>query len=134
MRERLDALDEEEPRRPFKRPFALAQRGGVLKECEWLGGRPVPSVDGTGPFSSHNFGHGEQHLATVFACLMMLAFGIDQLRKARCPLFRAAQARKGRAKCFPLAVHDVPPAGLGHVLPGPGLRPRGPVPAPFDSP
>ena len=48
----------------------------------------------------HNFGHGEQHLATVFACLMMLAFGIDQLQKACCPLFRAAQARKGRAKYF----------------------------------
>ena len=48
----------------------------------------------------HNFGHGEKHLATVFACLMMLAFGIDQLQKARCPLFRAALARKGRAKYF----------------------------------
>ena len=48
----------------------------------------------------HNFGHGERHLATVFACLMMLAFGIDQLQKACCPLFRAAQARKGRAKYF----------------------------------
>ncbi len=52
MRERLDALDPEELRRPFKRPFALAQRGGVLRECEWLGGRRVPSVDGTGRFSS----------------------------------------------------------------------------------
>ena len=48
----------------------------------------------------HNFGHGEKHLATVFACLMMPAFGIDQLQKARCPLFRAALARKGRAKYF----------------------------------
>ena len=77
----------------------------------------------------HNFGHGERHLATVFACLMMLAFGIDQLQKACCPLFRAAQARKGAGEVLlgglPLDVHDVPPAGLGHVLPGPGLRPRG---------
>ena len=52
MRERLDALDPEELRRPFKRLFALAQRGGVLKEYEWLGGRHVLSVDGTGHFSS----------------------------------------------------------------------------------
>ena len=48
----------------------------------------------------HNFGHGEKHLATVFAALMLLAFGIDQLQKACCPLFRAALARKGRAKYF----------------------------------
>ena len=52
MRERLDVLDPEELRRPFKRLFALAQRGGVLKEYEWLGGRHVLSVDGTGHFSS----------------------------------------------------------------------------------
>ena len=31
---------------------------------------------------------------------MMLAFGIDQLQKACCPLFRAALARKERAKYF----------------------------------
>ena len=57
-------------------------------------------AEDTGCVPEHNFGHGEQHLATVFACLMMLAFGIDQLQKACCPLFRAAQARKGRAKYF----------------------------------
>ena len=48
----------------------------------------------------HNFGHGEKHLATVFAALMLLAFAIDQLRKACCPLFRAALARKRRPKYF----------------------------------
>ncbi len=52
MRERLDALDPEELRRPFKRLFALAQRGGVLRGYEWLGGRHLLSVDGTGHFSS----------------------------------------------------------------------------------
>ena len=52
MRERLDVLEPDELRRPFKRLFALAQRGGVLKEYEWLGGRHVLSVDGTGHFSS----------------------------------------------------------------------------------
>ena len=38
MRERLDDLDPAELRRPFKRLFALAQRGGVLKDFEWLDG------------------------------------------------------------------------------------------------
>ncbi len=31
---------------------------------------------------------------------MLLAFGIDQLQKARCPLFRAAQAKATRPSCF----------------------------------
>ena len=48
----------------------------------------------------HNFGHGEKHLATVFAALMMLAFAIDQLQKICCPLFRAALAKTRRAKYF----------------------------------
>ena len=48
----------------------------------------------------HNFGHGEKNLATVFAALMMLAFAIDQVRKMCCALFRAALARKKRAKYF----------------------------------
>ena len=48
----------------------------------------------------HNFGHGEKHLATVFAALMMLAFAIDQLQKICCPLLRAALAKTRRAKYF----------------------------------
>ena len=52
MRECLDALEPPEPRLTFKRLFALAPRGGALREYEWLGGRRVLSVDGTGHFSS----------------------------------------------------------------------------------
>ena len=52
LRERLDELDPRVLRRPYKRLFALAQRGGVLKDFEWLGGRHLLSVDGTGHFSS----------------------------------------------------------------------------------
>ena len=48
----------------------------------------------------HHFGHGEKNLATVFAALMMLAFAIDQVQKMCCALFRAALARKKRAKYF----------------------------------
>ena len=38
----------------------------------------------------HNYGHGEKHLAVVFALLMMLAFLIDQVQQKCNPLFRAA--------------------------------------------
>ncbi len=38
---------------------------------------------------SHNFGHGQEHLATNFAYLMMLAFTIDQLRQYGSRLFRS---------------------------------------------
>ena len=48
----------------------------------------------------HDFGHGEKHLATVFATLMMLAFAIDQVRKMCCALFRAARAKAKREKYF----------------------------------
>ena len=37
----------------------------------------------------HNFGHGERHLSTVFAYLMMLAFLIDQCQQRCCALFQA---------------------------------------------
>ena len=48
----------------------------------------------------HNYGHGERHLATVFAMLTMLAFLIDQVRQRCCALFRAARKKEGRAKYF----------------------------------
>ena len=48
----------------------------------------------------HNFGHGNKHLSTVFAYLMMLAFLIDQCQQRCCVLFQAAQAKAGRARYF----------------------------------
>lgn len=36
----------------------------------------------------HNYGHGSQHLATVLALLMMLAFTIDQIQQRCCRFFR----------------------------------------------
>ena len=41
----------------------------------------------------HNYGQGEQHLATVFAMLMMLAFLIDQVQEYGCAFFQAARQR-----------------------------------------
>lgn len=36
----------------------------------------------------HNYGHGQQHPATVLAWLMLLAFLIDQIQQRCCGLFR----------------------------------------------
>lgn len=41
----------------------------------------------------HNYGHGQQHLATVFAHLMMLAFLVDQAQELCCGLFQRARQR-----------------------------------------
>jgi hypothetical protein len=43
----------------------------------------------------HNFGHGEEHLATVFALLMMLAFLVDQVQQLCSPLFCAVWQKFG---------------------------------------
>jgi hypothetical protein len=43
----------------------------------------------------HNFGHGEEHLATVLALLMMLAFLVDQVQQLSSPLFRAVWEKLG---------------------------------------
>lgn len=40
----------------------------------------------------HNYGHGQKHLATVFAVLTMLAFLIDQVQEHSCRLFQSARA------------------------------------------
>lgn len=36
----------------------------------------------------HNYGHGKQHLCSVFALLMMLAFTVDQIQQHACTFFR----------------------------------------------
>ena len=40
----------------------------------------------------HNYGHGQQYLATVFALLTLLAFLVDQAQELGCRLFQAARA------------------------------------------
>ena len=46
----------------------------------------------------HSYGHGEQNLSVVLALLMMLAFLVDQVQQACCPLFQAAW-NKMKTKC-----------------------------------
>ena len=39
----------------------------------------------------HNYGHGQKHLSTVFATVMMLTFLIDQVQEACCRYFQEAR-------------------------------------------
>jgi len=48
----------------------------------------------------HNYGHGKQHLSTVFAYLMMLAFLLDQIQEACCRYFQAARDRHQSRKAL----------------------------------
>ena len=43
----------------------------------------------------HNYGHGTQNLAVVFATVMMLAFLVDQTQQICCALFQAVWAKLG---------------------------------------
>ena len=43
----------------------------------------------------HNYGHGKQHLITVFTLLMMLAFFIDQIQEITSNLYRSAKISVG---------------------------------------
>ena len=46
----------------------------------------------------HNFGHGKNNLSVVFVLLMMLAFLVDQVQQAACPLFQAVLTKIGTKK------------------------------------
>ena len=43
----------------------------------------------------HNYGHGKKNLSVVFAYLMMLAFGVDQIQQKACWLFKEAWEKSG---------------------------------------
>ena len=53
MRERLDPIDPDQLRRPFKKIFARIQRGKGLEQLAFLGGHYLLSGDGTGFFYSN---------------------------------------------------------------------------------
>ena len=39
----------------------------------------------------HNYGHGKDHLSTMFAFLMLLAFLVDQIVQISCHIFRTIE-------------------------------------------
>ena len=67
----------------------------------------------------HNFRHGHEHLATVFAYLMMLAFPrwdsgaglIDQIQQRGCTRFAKARAKAERPRSF--WDKSLPPSPIG---------------------
>jgi hypothetical protein len=48
----------------------------------------------------HSYGHGKQHLSTIFCLLMMLAFLVDQIQEACCTIFQGCKLRRGTYRCL----------------------------------
>jgi hypothetical protein len=76
-----------------KRTVYHLMRGG---RARWkIANETFNPLKNQGYHFAHNYGHGEQHLAVVFAMLMMLAFLVDQAQQLGCALFQAVWAKLG---------------------------------------
>jgi hypothetical protein len=72
----------------------LVMKGG---RCRWrIENETFNTLKNNGYQFEHNFGHGHQHLSTVFPLLMFLAFLIDQCQQLCCAFFKAALKKMGR--------------------------------------
>jgi hypothetical protein len=79
--------------RVTKRNVFHLMRGG---RARWkIANETFNTLKNQGSHFEHNYGHGEQHLAVVFAMLMMLAFLVDQVQQLCCALFRAVWLKLG---------------------------------------
>jgi hypothetical protein len=79
--------------RVSKRNVFHLMRGG---RARWkIENETFNTLNNQGYHFEHNYGHGEQHLAVVFAMLMMLAFLVDQTQQLCCALFQAVWAKLG---------------------------------------
>jgi hypothetical protein len=79
-----------------ERDVAQGVRGG---RARWrIENETFNTLKNQGYHFEHNYGHGNQHLAVVFALLMLLAFLVDQVQQRSNPLFRRAWERKGSKK------------------------------------
>lgn len=99
----------------FLRYQQLDQQGHLLQEFTWITDLPIRknnvliltkaarsrwkienetfnTLKNQGYHFEHNYGHGQDQLATVLAYLMLLAFTIDQLQQGACKTFRAIHA------------------------------------------
>ena len=58
--------------------------------CRWrIENETFNTLKNQGYHFEHNYGHGKQNLSTVLMLLMFLAFMVDQVQQACCPLFAA---------------------------------------------
>lgn len=65
--------------------------------CRWhIENETFNTLKNQGYELEHNYGHGEQHLATNLAYLTFLAFLVDQIQQLCCPIFQEALKRRAR--------------------------------------
>lgn len=61
----------------------------MLSRSRWkIENETFNTLKNQGYHFEHNYGHGQQHLATVLALLMLLAFLVDQIQQHCSKLFR----------------------------------------------
>ncbi|EDN69125.1 transposase [Beggiatoa sp. PS] len=84
---------------PFKeQTLKTVMRGG---RARWrIENETFNTLKNQGYHFEHNFGHGEKHLSSVFANLMLLAFFIDQLLRLSCNVFLKALKKMKRPLYF----------------------------------
>jgi len=69
------------------------QRGG---RSRWrIENETFNTLKNQGYHYEHNYGHGKKNLSTVLMLLMFLAFLVDQVQQASCPLFDAVLKKLG---------------------------------------
>ena len=69
------------------------QRGG---RSRWrIENETFNTLKNQGYHYEHNYGHGKKNLSTVLILLMFLAFLVDQVQQASCPLFDAVLKKLG---------------------------------------
>ena len=79
--------------RVSKRNVYHLMRGG---RARWkIENETFNTLKNQGDNFAHNYGHGEDNLAVVFAMLMMLAFLVDQTQQLGCALFQAVWTKLG---------------------------------------
>jgi hypothetical protein len=78
--------------------FAIMKGGRARWKIE---NEPFNTLKNPGYSLEHNYGHGQQHLATTFGFLMILGFLVDQIQELCCATFQAARkARHSRTSLW----------------------------------
>jgi hypothetical protein len=81
-----------------EKTLEIVMRGG---RARWrIENETFNTLKNQGYHFEHNFGHGNQHLSSVFAHLMLLAFFIDQLQGLCCTVFQQAVKKMERPLYF----------------------------------
>ena len=73
-----------------QRRVELVRRGGRARGK--IENETFKTLKNQGYHFEHNYGHGEKHLATVLALVLLLAFLVDQLRQRCWQTFRQVRA------------------------------------------